>query len=174
MATTLPVIDNGLVALGGEVRRTNRSKKVSVLVATVDSRVRHVLSQLFDAAGVDVLWAAAIEEVRSALDHGKVAACFCGSWLVDGTYRNILHALRCRASEIPVVMVYEPECSQEFQDYLAAVNIRAIDFFSHPYERADFARIMKSISGLAEFDTDCTSTVFSVDDETVPAFRPVS
>jgi len=133
-----------------------------------------VLSQLFDSAGVDVLWATALEEVGAALDHGKVAACFCGSWLVDGTYRNILHALRRRASEIPVVMVCEPECSQEFQDSLAAVNIRAIDFFSHPYERADFARIMKSISGSAGFETDYASNVLCNEDEAVPALRPVS
>ena len=47
--------------------------------------------------------------------------------------------------EIPVIVVCAPGCSQEYRDYLAALNMRAFDYICHPYRKADLERILHSV-----------------------------
>jgi DNA-binding NtrC family response regulator len=99
---------------------------------------------------VNTLWASGTEEFKSALAKGDVAACFCGFWLVDGTYRDVVRHLKRERPEIPVIIVCAPTCPNEYRDYLAALNIRAFDFICHPYRRIDLERILNSAMGLRD------------------------
>src|SRR5580692_11273122 len=74
----------------------------------------------------------------------NVAACFCGFWLVDGTYRDVVRLLKRQPVEIPAIIVCEPACPNEYRDYLAALNIRAFDFICHPYRKTDLERILQA------------------------------
>jgi DNA-binding NtrC family response regulator len=124
------------------------SQKPNILFATVDSSASAPLYPLLEMYPVNILWAKSLEQVRSVLAREKVAACFCGFWLVDGTYRDVVRHLRRQPAEIPAVIVCAPECPQEYRDYLAALNIRAFDFICHPYRRMDLERILQSAIGL--------------------------
>lgn len=58
--------------------------------------------------------------------------------------------------DIPAIIVSAPTCPQEFRDYLAAMNLGALDVLSYPYEQSDFERMLefaipsRSSSGLQQ------------------------
>jgi DNA-binding NtrC family response regulator len=93
---------------------------------------------------VNTVWVSGLEETKRALSQGNVAACFCGFWLVDGTYRDVVRHLKSQPVELPVIIVCAPKCPDEYRDYLAALNIRAFDFICHPYRQTDLDRILHS------------------------------
>jgi DNA-binding NtrC family response regulator len=115
-----------------------------VLVATVDPDIRSSLSSLLEAQPVRVTWAKSVEEVRASLAREDVSACFCGFWLVDGTYRDVIRLLKARPAEIPAIIACAPACPHEYRNYLAALNIRAFDFICFPYRIDDLERVLRS------------------------------
>lgn len=114
----------------------------AVLLATADLEIRGNLDELLQSYGMKTLFASGMEEIKSALSKGNVAACFCGFWLVDGTFRDVVRHLKRQSDEIPVIIVCPPACPHEYESYLAALNIRAFDFMPHPYRRSDVERIL--------------------------------
>ena len=72
------------------------------------------------------------------------SACFCGFWLIAGTYRDSVRLWKRRPVEIPRIIVCEPGCPREYWDYLASLNIRAFDFISHPYRKTNRERILQA------------------------------
>lgn len=124
------------------------SRLPSVLLATTHGDIRRGMGELFQVCGINVLLATGMKEVKSTLEREHVAACFCGFWLVDGTYRDVVRHLRRERYEIPVIIVCEPGCPDEYRDYLAALNIRAFDFICHPYRQTDLEKILHSTIAL--------------------------
>src|SRR5580698_2160175 len=116
----------------------------TVLVATVDPVISSSMRDLLQMYPVRTLWARGTGEVRALLARENVAACFCGFWLVDGTYRDVVRLLKSRPVEIPAIIVCEPACPNEYRDYLASLNIRAFDFICHPYRKTDLERILRA------------------------------
>jgi DNA-binding NtrC family response regulator len=137
----------------------------TVLIATVDPDIRREMAELLENYPVKILWAKGVEEVRSMLSKGRIAACFCGFWLVDGTFRDVVRHLRSQPVEIPAVIVCAPECPHEYTDYLAALKIRAFDFICHPYRKSDVNKILPppiegfGQSGQASFNRSATVTL---------------
>jgi DNA-binding NtrC family response regulator len=126
------------------------SKQPSILLATIDSDIRRSMEELLQNYRITTLWASGMEEIKSALAKEDVAACFCGFWLVDGTYRDVVRHLKSERADVPVVIICAPACPQEYRDYLAALNIRAFDFICHPYRRIDLERILNSAMALRD------------------------
>lgn len=116
----------------------------TVLVATVDSAIRQSMQELLQMYPLKTIWAKAVVEVKTVLAGETVAACFCGFWLLDGTYRDVVRHLKRQPVEIPAIIVCAPACPNEYRDYLAALNIRAFDFICHPYRRTDLERILRA------------------------------
>ena len=116
----------------------------TVLVATVDPVISGSMRDLLQMYPLRTLWARGVGEVRALLSKENVAACFCGFWLMDGTYRDVVRLLKRRPLEIPAIIVCEPACSNEYRDYLASLHIRAFDFICHPYRKTDLARILQA------------------------------
>ena len=127
-----------------EIQSITTGKQPTILVATVDPEIRNSMSTLLESYNVKTIWVTGLEELRLAIAKQTISACFCGFWLVDGTYRDVVRQLRRRREEIPIVVVCAPECSQEYRDYLAALNIRAFDYICYPYRKADLDRILHS------------------------------
>lgn len=115
----------------------------TVLVATVDSGISNSMRELLQNYPLRTIWAKGVDEVRGMLAKESVAACFCGFWLVGGTYRDVVRHLKRQPVEIPAVIVCAPACPHEYRDYLAALNIRAFDFICHPYRKSDFEQILR-------------------------------
>jgi DNA-binding NtrC family response regulator len=129
--------------------RTNQASSVpTIVMATVDPEIRQNMGELLEGCTVNTRWATGIEEIRTSLAREDVAAVFCGFWLVDGTYRDVIRHLKSLRADVPVVIVCSPACSQEYRDYLAALNIRAFDFICYPYRRVDLERILDSAIAL--------------------------
>lgn len=116
----------------------------TVLIATTDPDIRRTMAELLQSYAINTLWASGMEEIKTALTNQNVAACFCGFWLVDGTYRDVVRHLKRQYAGMPVIIVCAPTCPHEYRDYLAALNIRAFDFLCHPYRRTDLERILDS------------------------------
>jgi len=133
----------------------------SVLIATTDPDIRHTMAELLQAYAIDTLWASGMEEIKTALANRSVAACFCGFWLVDGTYRDVVRHLKRQNAEMPVIIVCAPTCPHEYRDYLAALNIRAFDFLCHPYRRIDLERILNSAFAFRERQTQTSTSAAS-------------
>ena len=119
-----------------------------ILLATTDLEIRRSIGDLLSGYKIKTLLATGLEEIKSALARHEIAACFCGFWLVDGTYRDVVRYLRLQRAGVPVIVVCARTCSQEFRDYLTALNIRACDFISYPYRKSDMERILQSVIAL--------------------------
>jgi DNA-binding NtrC family response regulator len=120
------------------------ARQPTVLVATVDPVISDSMRNLLQMYPLRTLWAKSVGEVRALLAKENVVACFCGFWLVDGTYRDVVRLLKSRPVEIPAIIVCEPACPNEYRDYLASLNIRAFDFICHPYRKTDLERILRA------------------------------
>jgi DNA-binding NtrC family response regulator len=116
----------------------------TVLVATVDSTISSGMRELLQMYPLKTIWAKGVAEVRAVLAKERVAACFCGFWLVDGTYRDVVRHLKRQPVEIPAIVVCGPACPYEYRDYLAALNIRAFDFICYPYRKSELERILRA------------------------------
>ena len=117
---------------------------LTILVATAEPAISTSMRDLLAAYPLRTIWARGVDEVRSALSRETVDACFCGFWLIDGTYREVVRHLKRQPAEIPAIVVCAPSCPQEYRDYLAALNLRAFDFLCHPYRRMDLERILRA------------------------------
>jgi DNA-binding NtrC family response regulator len=118
--------------------------QLTILVATAEPAIIASMRDLLDAYPLRAIWARGVDEVRSTLSRETVDACFCGFWLIDGTYRDVVRHLKGQPTEIPAIVVCAPSCPQEYRDYLAALNLRAFDFLCHPYRRMDLERILRA------------------------------
>jgi DNA-binding NtrC family response regulator len=116
----------------------------TVVVATAESAISASMRDLLQEYPLRTLWVRGVDEVRVVLARETVAACFCGFWLIDGTYRDVVRHLKRQPVQIPAIVVCAPSCPQEYRDYLAALNLRAFDFLCHPYRKADLERILRA------------------------------
>jgi DNA-binding NtrC family response regulator len=141
----------------------------TILVATVDAEIKESMRGLLDLYPLKTVWAKSVDEVRAALAKETVSACFCGFWLIDGTYRDVVRHLKKQPIEIPAVIVCAPACPNEYRDYLAALNIRAFDFICHPYRKTDMERILQAAfsarNALHRFQTFPSDAVLAPDGE---------
>jgi DNA-binding NtrC family response regulator len=116
----------------------------TVLIATIDTEIREALADLLEMACLNAIWVRSVEDVKTLVARGGIAACLCGFWLQDGTYREVIRHLRRERMDIPAIIVSAPSCPQEYRDYLAAMNLGALDFLCYPYQKSDFERMLES------------------------------
>jgi DNA-binding NtrC family response regulator len=116
----------------------------TVLIATIDTEIREALADLLEMASINAIWVGSVEDVKTIIARERIAACLCGFWLQDGTYREVIRHLRRERLDIPAIIVSAPSCPQEFRDYLAAMNLGTLDFLSYPYQKSEFERMLES------------------------------
>jgi DNA-binding NtrC family response regulator len=116
----------------------------TVLIATIDTEIREALADLLEMASLNAIWVGSVEDVKTLIARKGIAACLCGFWLQDGTYREVIRHLRRERLDIPAIIVSAPSCPQEYRDYLAAMNLGALDFLSYPYQKSEFERMLES------------------------------
>jgi len=120
-----------------------RSEMPTILIATVAPEICSDLKELLQTHFFNIVWAKGVEAAKSMLAKEKIVACLCGFWLQDGTYRELVRHIRRENMEIPLILVSEPDCPHEYRDYLAAMNIGALDFLCHPYRKSDLEGMLR-------------------------------
>jgi len=120
------------------------SDRPAVLIAAADPEIQDGLTDLLQGFRIDTIWVNGVEDAKRLLGKERIAACLCGFWLQDGTYRELIRHLRRQKVEVPVIIVSAPACPNEYWDYLAAMNIGALDFLCYPYQPFDFERMLES------------------------------
>jgi DNA-binding NtrC family response regulator len=119
----------------------------TILVATINPEIGSGLKELFQAFPLNTIWVKGVEASKTMLAKKRIAACLCGFWLQDGTYRELVRHIRRENMEIPVIIVSEPNCPPEYGDYLAAMNIGALNFLCHPYRKSDLEEMLRLAIG---------------------------
>jgi DNA-binding NtrC family response regulator len=145
---------NPAVALRERVERIFRRKieasidrnpgRPTVLIATVDPEIRESLAGLLEVAPINAIWVRSVEDVKAVIAKERIAACLCGFWLQDGTYREVIRHLRRERIDIPAIIVSAPATPHEYRDYLAAMNLGTLDVLCYPYQKSDFERMLVS------------------------------
>jgi DNA-binding NtrC family response regulator len=132
--------------------------KPTVLIATIDLEIRAGLAEMLEGAAIDAIWVSGVKEFKTVVARERVAACLCGFWLQDGTYREVIRHLRRERMEIPAIIVSAPSCPQEFRDYLAAMNLGTLDFLPYPYRQDDLTQILESaLTGQSKCESELNS-----------------
>jgi DNA-binding NtrC family response regulator len=139
-------VDGTFARKSGTLNQTF-SGRPTVLIATIDPEIREGLAGLVETSAVNAIWVSGVKDVKTLVARRGIVACFCGFWLQDGTYREVVNYLRRERINIPAIIVSAPACPQEFKDYLGALNLGALDFLPHPYQQSDFERMLKSAVG---------------------------
>jgi hypothetical protein len=119
----------------------------TILIATVAPEICGDLKGLLQTFSFNTIWSKGVEGAKSVLAKERIVACLCGFWLQDGTYRELVRHIRRENMEIPVILVSEPDCPHEYRDYLAAMNIGALDFLCHPYRKSDLEGMLRLAMG---------------------------
>lgn len=119
-----------------------------VLIATSDSRMQQILAQAIEGCGLTAEFATGFSGVSDIFAHSArpnvtVAACLCGFALADGSYREIVKLSRRQTPEVPVIIVSTPAGSNEYDEYLSAMNAGAFDFLCYPYDSREVQRILR-------------------------------
>jgi DNA-binding NtrC family response regulator len=115
----------------------------TVMIASVDSDMRHALAQILPRVDVNTIWVKSVDEARNALSAMPIAACFCEIWLQGGTCRELIWHVRRKSADLPVIIVSSSDSSNEYCDWLAAMKLRALYFLTHPYKASDVERLMQ-------------------------------
>jgi len=116
-------------------------QRPKILVATIDPAIRTDFAELLQGFSFDTIWLKSIEAAKNLLSKEKIAACFCGFWLQDGTYRQLVRHVRRECMDTPAIILSGPASSDESFDLLAAMNLGAVDFLAYPYRKSDLKRL---------------------------------
>ena len=105
-----------------------------VIVLSSDTRSRESLAGLLLRQGMSIACASTIRECQELLCKEAFGAVFCDRELSDGTYRDVLRALRSARSKTQVVLT---SCQAEWDEYLEAIRSGAFDVIATPFQRVD-------------------------------------
>jgi DNA-binding NtrC family response regulator len=120
------------------------SGRPTVLIALSDPEIRETLANMLQYHPLNTIWVDSVEDVKSVTVTMRIATFFCGLWLQDGTYREIVRHLRRERIDIPIIIVSGPTSPIEYRDYLSAMNIGALDCICYPFQQSHFEAILES------------------------------
>lgn len=115
----------------------------TVVIVTNDAKMRAALSEILGGHGIGIECVDGVRAANELFVGADVAACLCGFGLEDGTYKELVKLARRQSPEIPVIIVSTPSCSNEYNEYLAAMNAGAFDFLCYPYQTREVERILR-------------------------------
>lgn len=94
---------------------------------------------------MEAMWVSSVKDVKAQIGKRRFAACLCGFWLHDGTYREVIRHLRREQLGIPAIIVAAPACPSEYRNNLAALNLEELDFLCYPYQRSELERMLPGL-----------------------------
>ncbi len=114
----------------------------SVLVACNDCESRCALAGILAGLGLDIVFASSIGQAREILLGQPIRLVLCEDILPDGSFHDVLHALKFAGLRVPLVV-----CSLlgEWDEYLKAMEAGAFDFIAPPFRPTELQSIVNSI-----------------------------
>jgi DNA-binding NtrC family response regulator len=120
------------------------SGQSTVLIAVSEPEIRKALANMVQYHPLNTIWVDTVEDAKRVMATMRIATCFCGLWLRDGTYREIMHHLRRERVDIPIIIVSGPTSRIESGEYLSAMNIGALDCICYPFQQSHLDAILES------------------------------
>jgi DNA-binding NtrC family response regulator len=121
---------------------TLKERVDAIVKKSSNPAIRSGLTELFQGFSLRTIWMQGVEAAKTVLQRENIAACLCGFWLQDGTYRELIRHIKRERMEIPTIIVSPPACPEDYAEYLAATNIGALDFLCFPYRKRDLERML--------------------------------
>jgi CheY-like chemotaxis protein len=116
-----------------EGRRKVEARR-DALVASSHLEYRRALVRILEDLKVNTFASATLAEAQELLSRQSIALVFCDDRLTDGSYRDLLQALRAWNKTPHVVVTTR---TGEWKDYLEAVRLGAFDMIQYPYRPTD-------------------------------------
>jgi DNA-binding NtrC family response regulator len=105
-----------------------------VLVPSSHLEYRRLLVRILESFRVNTFVSVTLADAEEVLSRHGVALVFCDDRLTDGSYRDLLQALRTwEKAPHPVVTTR----TSEWKDYLEALQLGAFDMIPYPYRSTD-------------------------------------
>lgn len=142
MGTMASVPDRIEAIAGSRFARRSQNEAASLLIVSADPQLRNDLSEAIDGRWSRIQSAAGADSAKRLLAFNRIAACLCGFELEDGSYRDVVKFAKRQNTEIPVIIVSTPNCTNEYREYLAAMNAGAFDFLCYPYQKREVERML--------------------------------
>lgn len=142
-AIAMDAILEGRFVKRPEIGSERMSGRPPILIASSGSEIRSGLAQILPQFPINTVWVRNVEDARSVLNNMKIAACFCEIWLQGGTCRELIWHVRRKSEDLPIMIVSDSPSSNEYCEWLAAMNMKALHFLTHPYEASDLERFVQ-------------------------------
>ncbi len=111
-----------------------------VLVAASDAENRSALAKMLSRMGLRAAISSSVKEARDILSTRAVSLVFCGEKFADGSYQDVLRAVRRTPEKAPVVVSSH---SHDWYEYLEALRLGAFEFLDGPVRPVDLEMIVR-------------------------------
>ena len=88
------------------------------------------ISPVLAEFNLDVLYTVGLQNARGALADKRLSLVFCEDRLPDGSYPELLRALKDRPDGVPVIV---SSCQADWDNFLEAMRLGAFDVVRRPY-----------------------------------------
>ncbi|HEV8384656.1 MAG TPA: hypothetical protein VGQ11_07270 [Candidatus Acidoferrales bacterium] len=123
------------------------TSEFEVLVAASNAENRSALTKVLSRMGLRPSISSSVKEARDILSTKAVSLVFCEEKFVDGSYQDVLRAVKRTPEKAPVV-VSSP--SQDWYEYLEALRLGAFEFLDGPARPEDVEMIVRYAARLAD------------------------
>lgn len=118
-----------------------------VLVAASSAENCHALTQVLSLMGLKPAISSSVQEVKAILAKRPVSLVFCEERFADGSYQDVLRAVKKTVEKAPVVVSSH---SHDWYEYLEALRLGAFEFMDGPVRALDVEMIVRYAARLAD------------------------
>ncbi len=118
-----------------------------VLVAAASPENRSALTKVLLGMGLKTAISSSVKEAQAILSAKRVSLVFCEEKFTDGSYQDVLRAVKRTAEKAPVVVSSH---SHDWYEYLEALRLGAFEFLDGPVRAGDVEMIVRYALRLAE------------------------
>ena len=122
-------------------------KEFEVLVAAASPENRSALTKVLCGMGLRPSISSSVKEARAILSTKPVSLVFCEETFADGSYQDVLRAVKRTPEKAPVVISSH---SHDWYEYLEALRLGAFEFLDGPVRAVDVEMIVRYAARLAE------------------------
>jgi DNA-binding NtrC family response regulator len=105
-----------------------------MLVASSELENRRLLAKILEKEGYDTICVSRASECKEVLETHKVGLIFCDRRLSDGSYRDVLAAVRASQGKVRVVVTSR---LADWNEYLEALHHGAFELIASPGRPTD-------------------------------------
>src|SRR5260370_11156185 len=105
-----------------------------ILIASSELENRRVLNEVLQKEGSEPFCAARVSECKEALQTQTVSLIFCDRRLSDGSYRDVIAAIRASRQHARIVVTSR---LADWDEYLDALHHGAFDLIASPCQPTD-------------------------------------